>query len=192
MTPDGLVVEPGVDESLNGHYAGAATRFAAFIVDAVLSIGAFEIGALGAVWVVNLFTRVNIPPPNDSVWWFVPLAGWLFLYFWYCYSLAGKTPGKALLGLRVVASDGGDVRTGRAALRVLAFGGSWIFPPIGFGGIVLGARHRALHDVVAGTVVVYDYDARAAQLRFLARHPRAARTTAGDPRTDRAPFTTVG
>ena len=30
-------------------------------------------------------------------------------------------------------------------------------------------EHRALHDLIAGTAVVYAWDARAARLRFLAR-----------------------
>jgi uncharacterized RDD family membrane protein YckC len=30
-------------------------------------------------------------------------------------------------------------------------------------------RRRALHDVIAGTAVIYSWDARAARLRFLSR-----------------------
>jgi hypothetical protein len=47
---------------------------------------------------------------------------------------------------------------------------------IGFVGIVIGKAHRGLQDVIAGTVVVYDWDARTARLRFLARRPRPAPT----------------
>ena len=36
-------------------------------------------------------------------------------------------------------------------------------------GILLGDRRRALHDVIAGTAVIYSWDARAARLRFLSR-----------------------
>jgi hypothetical protein len=32
-----------------------------------------------------------------------------------------------------------------------------------------GDRRRALHDVIAGTAVIYSWDARAARLRFLSR-----------------------
>ncbi|HEY1738215.1 MAG TPA: RDD family protein [Acidimicrobiia bacterium] len=182
-----------VVESLIGHYAGAVTRFAAFLVDAVLSIGGFLVGAAGAVWVINLFARTHVPSPNDSPWWFVPFAAWLFVYFWYCYWLAGKTPGKALFGLRVVTGDGTELHGGRAAVRVLAFTVSWAIPLVGFGGVVLGSRHRALHDVVAGTAVVYDYDARAAHLRFLGRHPHAPTPrTQGEHSPDAGAFTTAG
>jgi hypothetical protein len=36
-------------------------------------------------------------------------------------------------------------------------------------------EHRALHDLIAGTAVVYSWDARAARLRFLAREAEMTR-----------------
>ena len=61
-----------------------------------------------------------------------------------------------------------------------------------FVGIVLGRRRRALHDVVADTAVIYDYDAQAARLRRLLVR-RTAPANAGD--ASAAPgdaFTTAG
>jgi hypothetical protein len=45
------------------------------------------------------------------------------------------------------------------------------FLPLGFGlvGIVVGREHRALHDVLAKTTVVYAWDAQKVRLRRLAR-----------------------
>ena len=40
---------------------------------------------------------------------------------------------------------------------------------IGFLGIVFQRERRALDDFIAGTAVVYDWDARAARLRWMAR-----------------------
>ena len=40
---------------------------------------------------------------------------------------------------------------------------------IGFLGIVYQRDRRALNDFIAGTAVVYDWDARAARLRWIAR-----------------------
>ena len=45
---------------------------------------------------------------------------------------------------------------------------SFLFLGLGFVGILLGNRRRALHDVIAGTTVIYSWDARAARL-FLSR-----------------------
>ena len=41
-----------------------------------------------------------------------------------------------------------------------------IFEQHRFVGILLGDRRRALHDVIAGTAVIYSWDAQAARLRF--------------------------
>ena len=46
---------------------------------------------------------------------------------------------------------------------------------IGFVGLLIGRERRGLHDVIAGTAVVYDWGDRAAELpapltRFLARN----------------------
>jgi len=46
---------------------------------------------------------------------------------------------------------------------------SFLFLGLGFTGILLGDRRRALHDVIAGPTVIYSWDARAARLRFLSR-----------------------
>jgi uncharacterized RDD family membrane protein YckC len=163
-----------VDESLLGHYAGAATRLAAFFVDAALVAALFNLGAAGAVWMINLFTPFDVSLSFGSAWWLIPLTIWYFIYYWYCYTLSGRTPGKALMGLRVVRGDGSDLHSRHAAIRVVVYPVSFVFG-LGFIGIVFGERRRALHDVAADTAVVYDFDARAAHLRFLHRD-RGART----------------
>ena len=75
----------------------------------------------------------------------------------------------ALFGVRVVRDDGFDVDGRRAIVRTLAFPLSFLVFGLGFLGILLGGRRRTLHDVIAGTAVVYSWDARAARLRFLSR-----------------------
>ena len=54
-------------------------------------------------------------------------------------------------------------------MRTLALPLSFLFLRLGSVGILLGNRRRALHDVIAGTAVIYSWDARAARLRFLPR-----------------------
>jgi hypothetical protein len=65
--------------------------------------------------------------------------------------------------------DGSDASGRRAVVRTLALPLSFLLLGLGFLGIVLGDKRRALHDVIAGTAVVYSWDARAARLRFLSR-----------------------
>ncbi len=49
---------------------------------------------------------------------------------------------------------------------------------LGFLGILFGRVRRALHDSIAGTAVVYTWDARAARLRSLARESRGRHSQA--------------
>jgi hypothetical protein len=51
---------------------------------------------------------------------------------------------------------------------------SFLLFGLGFLGILVQREHRALHDLIAGTAVVYSWDARAARLRFLAREAELA------------------
>jgi len=68
----------------------------------------------------------------------------------------------ALFGVRVVTDDGTDASGRRAVVRTLALPLSFLFLGLGFAGILLGDRRRALHDVIAGTAVIYSRDARVA------------------------------
>ena len=75
----------------------------------------------------------------------------------------------AVLGVRVVAADGSAVQPKQGIIRALVFPLSFLLFGLGFLGILVQREHRALHDLIAGTTVVYSWDARAARLRFLAR-----------------------
>ena len=77
----------------------------------------------------------------------------------------------AILGMRVVCADGRIVDPWRGVVRALVFPLSFLLFGLGFLGILVGREHRALHDVIAGTTVVYSWDARSARLGFLTRQP---------------------
>ena len=99
----------------------------------------------------------------------VVYVAWLFVYYAYPWAVSGKTFGMALIGIRVVRADGSAVRPRGAALRTVALPLSFLTLGLGFLPILVGQHRRALHDRIAGTAVVYSWDARAAHLRFLAR-----------------------
>lgn len=162
----------GPPESRQGHYAGAVTRLLAFAVDQALAGMLYAAGAALVVWAVALVTGGELQPDVPRWLTLSAYVGWLFAYFAYPWAMSGKTPGMALVGLRVVSADGTRAGARRAGLRTLALPLSFLTLGIGFLPIVLGRRHRALHDVVAETAVVYSWDARAARWRLLAReHP---------------------
>jgi uncharacterized RDD family membrane protein YckC len=71
----------------------------------------------------------------------------------YCavfWLLAGRTPGMALLGLRVVRTDGRPVRWFGVLLRGVLLA----YFPVGALWLVVDRRHQAVHDKVARTLVI--------------------------------------
>ncbi len=155
--------------SLSGHYAGGASRLVAWIIDAATTTGAFTIALAAVSYAVSIITGHSVSYSRSN--WVVATIYvlWLFAYFAYAWSVSGKTLGMALLGIRVVAKDGTHAGWRRAVVRTLALPLSFLLFGLGLVGIVLQKHNRALHDFIAGTAVVYSWDARAARIRFLAR-----------------------
>jgi uncharacterized RDD family membrane protein YckC len=85
----------------------------------------------------------------------------------------------AALGVRVVRADGAAAEPRRGVVRALVFPLSFLLFGLGFLGILVQRERRALHDLIAGTAVVYEWDARAARLRFLAREAEKSAPPAG-------------
>jgi uncharacterized RDD family membrane protein YckC len=156
-------------ESLQGHYAGFASRFAAFVVDLIVFTGIFILVLAAINFAASILTGKDIAFNRNNTWVVVAYVAWGFIYFAYSWGLNGRTAGGALFGVQVLTDDGADVNLRRGAGRALAFPLSFLILGLGFLGILLGDKRRALHDVIAGTVVVYSWDARAARLRFLSR-----------------------
>jgi uncharacterized RDD family membrane protein YckC len=155
--------------SLQGHYAGFASRFGAFVVDVVVLTAIYLLILAAFSFVASIVTGKHVNFNRNDTWVVVGYVVWAFIYFSYWWGLNGKTPGGGLFGVQVLTEDGRDVSGRRAIGRTLAFPLSFLILCLGFLGILLGDRRRALHDVIAGTVVVYSWDARAARLRFLSR-----------------------
>ena len=158
-----------IGASLQGKYAGFASRFAAFAADAAVSVGVFMLALAAISFAARVLTGTDITWHKGDIWVIIAYAAWAFVYFAYSWAASGRTAGMALFGVRVVRDDGTDASGHRAVVRTLAFPLSFLFLGLGFAGILVGGRRRALHDVIAGTAVIYSWDARAARLRFLSR-----------------------
>jgi uncharacterized RDD family membrane protein YckC len=165
--------------SYQGHYAGAVSRFAAYSVDVVVNTAVFVLGLAAISWGVRIVTGHDVSWNRSNVVVAIIFVGWQFLYFAYCWAVSGRTPGMALLGIRVVRADGTILPPKQGVLRALVFPLSFLLFGLGFLGILVQHEHRALHDLIAGSAVVYSWDARAARLRFLARQTELA--PAGSP-----------
>jgi uncharacterized RDD family membrane protein YckC len=165
MTTAPIAVHVG----FQGHYAGAVSRFAAYAIDVVLITGIYLLGLAGASFAATIITGHSVHWNRNSPLAIALFVAWAFAYFAYSWAADGRTPGMALLGLRVLRSSGARLSGRRAVARTLAFPLSFLVFGLGFALILVQRDRRALHDLIADTVVVYAWDARAARLRFLAR-----------------------
>ncbi len=162
-------------DSLQGYYAGFTSRAVAIIVDyAIISlVTAVAIGALSFFFSISSVQRfiswlnswlpgsINVfdaltSPPFGAIFFVV----FQYLYFIFFFSTTGQTVGKAIMGLRVVTTDGKRMGVRRSFIRTLGYTIS--LAPLGLGFIwVLGEdRRRAWHDKIAHTFVLYVWDAR--------------------------------
>jgi uncharacterized RDD family membrane protein YckC len=119
----------------------------------VVSIALFA-GAMsgsGRAWVADLL--------NPGIWSFsflmasgFYLALYLF-YFTYFHGAGGRTPGKMMLGLQVLSTDGMPITFGIAFLRSVGYLVSGIFC-LGFIWAAFDRRKQGWHDKIAQTVVI--------------------------------------
>lgn len=153
--------------SLQGRCAGFASRFAAFVVDEAAASAVFGLALAAISFAAAVLTGNSIHWSRNDLAVSLAFAAWQLIYFAYSWAASGKTFGMAVFGIRVVRPDGSRASPGRAIVRTLALPLSFLLCGLGFLGILVGDHRRALHDVIAGTAVIYSWDARAARLRFL-------------------------
>jgi uncharacterized RDD family membrane protein YckC len=153
---------------LAGQPAGLVSRAVAYLIDIV----AVTISFAATAWFVhslqdflNLgFVLVRLEPllsPITSLG--LPLSrtslfaiGYL-LFFW---TFGGKTPGKAALGLRVVKAGGGRLSFVRAVFRLVGYLICILSLYVGFLWVAVDRQQRSWADLLAGTRVVYTWEAR--------------------------------
>jgi len=152
-----------------GHYAGAVSRLVAFGADVGAAWGAYAVGVALINLAVKLVTGHSYNLSNHQILALVTLSVWEFVYFSYQWAVSGKTLGMAIFGVQVVNTQGGPITVRQAIIRTLGLGLCLLLLGIPFLGIIFQRQRRALDDFLAGTAVVYDWDARAARLRWMAR-----------------------
>lgn len=162
-------------DSLQGYYAGFSSRAVAIIIDYVIifMIGTVVIGSLALFldlasvqrfiqWVSSIlpgFERIFawLTSARFAAFFFILLQ---YVYFIFFFSTTGQTIGKAIMGLRVVTTNGKRMGVKRSFIRTLCYGLS--LAPLGLGFLwVLGEdRRKAWQDKIARTYVLYVWDAR--------------------------------
>lgn len=169
------------DVSLTGCYAGFASRLSAFVVD----LGVLTVLGVVTAWitveVLQFFgidvrdceSLASVAPYRWEVCRAALIAapligtGFALLYRVFFWSTTGQTPGMAALGLRVVRMDGNPMTFVTASRRLGGYLLSTFSLGAGFAVILTDDRRRGWHDRIAGTYVIYAWEARKHE-RFLA------------------------
>jgi uncharacterized RDD family membrane protein YckC len=145
--------EPAAPADVEQERAGAVSRLAAFLIDAII----VAIGLRTTGWLLRAVPRLigRFAPPVDLkevLLALVPfLVGAYLVGFWTVF---GQTPGKWLLGVKVVPARGGRMTFRRSLVRLVGYLLSALPLYLGFLWM-LGPRRRGWHDLLARTEVRY-------------------------------------
>ena len=166
--------------SAQGQYAGSVSRFGAYLIDLVASTVIYWLALQLISFVVEIVTGSPVSWHRDNIVVAITYVAWQFIYFGFQWAADGSTWGMALMGVVVVRADGTRLHAWQGWVRSLTFPLGFLTLGLGFLGILVQREHRALYDLIAGSAVVYAWDARAARLRYLARQaePVVARAAA--------------
>ena len=130
------------------------SRSLAAILDLVITVVAVLFGYLGtaAISFVLRPRAFRWPDPGaltlGGVWWVL-----LVVYLTFSWTVSGRTLGAQVMGLRVVAPDGGKLRSPRALLRAVLCAAF----PVGLLWCAIDRRGRAIHDLLVRSHVTYDW-----------------------------------
>jgi uncharacterized RDD family membrane protein YckC len=145
-------------------YASFMRRAGAFLIDLVILpfvwfgmfllsaiVFGFALGALGTSDTTSdRYIDSFVGPVGLVLFFAVPV-----LYSAIFEAATGGTPGKLLVKMHVARADGSKLGFGRALLRVGGKLLSTLFLGLGFLVAALNERRQALHDFIAGTVVLH-------------------------------------
>jgi uncharacterized RDD family membrane protein YckC len=132
--------------------AGPFRRLPAFLLDLCIGTAIF----IGLVIAIGLM----ISPTSGSLAGALVLL--LFFVVWWFYGVLfetfmnGQTPGKYILGLRVLTDAGQPINGMQATLRNLLRAADLLLPMFGLLVMSLNRKSQRLGDLVAGTIVVVE------------------------------------
>jgi uncharacterized RDD family membrane protein YckC len=165
-----------------GRYAGFFSRAAAYVLDrlicssiafVILMVIDYVLGLFAAdQWIASLNQNSNF---NVALVLLLSTMGINLLVsigynlgFWV---LSGQTPGKRVLGVRVMRSDGTRLGLGNALRRQIGYWISTILY-LGFLWILFDNKRQGFHDKLAGTIVTYSWPEGRLRGTFVIEHTR--------------------
>ncbi len=125
-------------------YAGFWRRFVAYLLDGII---------LNIISWVLYFILIFLPYQMAIVIYIAFFIGSI-LYFPIFWAWQGATPGKMIMGIEIVKTDGRPIGIGRAIVRYIGYFVSAIIIYIGYLMIAMNKKKQGLHDMIAGTIVI--------------------------------------
>jgi uncharacterized RDD family membrane protein YckC len=133
--------------------AGFLVRLVAYIIDVIIL--AIVDGIIQAIFVAPAMN------PNAgggaaalAAIGYILVLIWTFGYLIFFWTSSGATPGKMIMGLKVVTVEGGKLTIGKAVLRIIGYFVSAIIVYLGFLWVIWDKDKQGWHDKIAGTYVV--------------------------------------
>ncbi|NJD58657.1 MAG: hypothetical protein C3F13_14895 [Anaerolineales bacterium] len=146
------------------HPAGFFSRFEAFAIDLIILAVIQLVAAAFIQTIIRFFRLANILTSLQSLLDnpYVELGSgtalmalFVIAYFTFFWTLVGFTPGKALLGLKVVQKDGKKLSFFRSLVRFFSYWISAIPLFLGFFWVLWDPKRQGWHDKIAGTQVLF-------------------------------------
>lgn len=165
MYPDGQVtIETPEQITMELAPAGIGSRFLALALDTVIQVVIYTVIILLLVWIAS--SASGAPAKHRSggseTWAMAVVILFVFCVYWGYFAVfeifwKGQTPGKRVVGIRVVKDSGRPITAiesiGRNLMRAVD---GFFFYLIGVISIGLSRQNKRLGDYVAGTIVIHD------------------------------------
>lgn len=129
--------------------AGLGRRLAALCYDLLLLVGALVVLTL-----LVLVIRGGRAIEPGTLWFDAVLGAGALVFFVWFWTHGGQTLGMTAWRIELRSHAGGPVTLRQAVVRFVAAWLSLLACGLGFAWSLVDARHRAWHDLIAGTIVV--------------------------------------
>jgi uncharacterized RDD family membrane protein YckC len=163
-TPQSSTSGKGTPKVLLSYPAGFFSRTVAFIIDLVI-LSVVQLVGSALIQLLLRFFRLTglvtyIKSLLESTAFQIGSGALLFAlivigYYTFFWTLVGFTPGKAILGLKVVRGNGKKLSFWRSIVRFFAYWISAIPLGLGFFWVLWDPKRQGWHDKIAGTQVLF-------------------------------------
>jgi uncharacterized RDD family membrane protein YckC len=141
-------------------YAGLVTRAAGFVIDAAI-VNGIALATVGGTDLALSIFGSSIGDLPKAIKIVFGAGGWIMLnavYFVGAWTLTGQTAGMRVMSVRVTGKNGDRLSIWRGAMRLVGLVLAAIPLFTGYLLILVNDRRRGLHDLLAGSVVIFSYD----------------------------------